>query len=461
MGKNRTSIFLFRRDLRLNDNTALNAALDSSDDTLPCFIFDPRQIKPHRYFSANALAFMLECLRELQTELSERGARLYLFWGNPEQVLKKLITDVKAAALYVNKDYTSFSRERDTSLAETCRELGVEFSSLYDGLLLDPEKFAKPNGTPYTIFTPFFKRGLQLAVPEPTKLRPGKFYTDDLTLPEAILDNFAQTNSAPLRTDFGGRQNCLKILQTLPEKKDYKSQRDFPALAGTTRLSAHNKFGTCSIREVYHAVAKALGKQHDLIRELYWRDFFTHIAWHFPHVFEGCFQRKYDALAWSENKEHFAAWCAGKTGFPLVDAGMRELAATGNMHNRVRMVVASFLVKDLHISWRWGERFFAQHLVDYDPAVNNGNWQWAASTGCDAQPYFRIFNPWLQQQKFDPDAEYIKRWVPELSRASPKEIHHLNESNLSISSYISPIVDHFEAKLTAQEMFEEISTRNS
>jgi deoxyribodipyrimidine photo-lyase len=241
----------------------------------------------------------------------------------------------------------------------------------------------------------------------------------------------------------GGRTEGLKRLRLIDGMTSYKADRDIPALGATTMLSAHHKFGTISIRETYWRAAEAFGVSCHLISELYWRDFFTHIAWHFPHVFKGAFRPEYNALEWNRSKKDFQRWCEGKTGFPIVDAGMRQMNETGYMHNRVRMIVASFLVKDLHINWQRGEKYFAQKLLDYDPAVNNGNWQWAASTGCDAQPYFRIFNPWLQQKKFDPDAEYIKRWVPELKNVSVKDIHQGYKPNLfSDVKYPEPMVDH-------------------
>jgi deoxyribodipyrimidine photo-lyase len=240
----------------------------------------------------------------------------------------------------------------------------------------------------------------------------------------------------------------------LESLSDYEVQRDYPAQDFTSHLSAHNKFGTVSIREVYHRIRKLFGASHTLISELYWRDFFTHIVYHFPHVMGGAFHEKYNGLKWANREDFFKAWCEGRTGFPIVDAGMRELNTTGHMHNRVRMVVSSFLVKDLHIDWRWGERYFAQQLTDYDPAVNNGNWQWAASTGCDAQPYFRIFNPWKQQQRYDLDCEYIKKWIPALRSLPPKDIHDLEKQReRKPGSYPEPIVNHRIASAAAESMF--------
>jgi len=229
----------------------------------------------------------------------------------------------------------------------------------------------------------------------------------------------------------------------------YAATKDIPALS-TSNLSAHLKFGTLSIRETYHAIKKILGPTHLLLRQLYWRDFFTHVAYYSPFVFGHAFHEKYDQLIWEHDDKKFQRWCTGTTGFPIVDAGMRQLTTTGFMHNRVRMIAASFLTKDLHIDWRWGEKFFAQQLIDYDPAVNNGNWQWCASTGCDAQPYFRIFNPWLQQKKFDTECIYIKRWIPELKKVAPATIHTWYANKLP-SNYPKPMVDHTqEARITKQ-----------
>jgi len=226
-------------------------------------------------------------------------------------------------------------------------------------------------------------------------------------------------------------------------------------------LSAHNRFGTCSIREVYHEILRSLGPAHTMISEIHWRDFFTYVMHHYPYSFSEEFNRKYQKIPWSKNKKAFAKWREGKTGFPIVDAGMRELNATGFMHNRVRMIVASFLTKDLHINWRWGEQYFASKLIDYDPSVNVGNWQWAASTGCDAQPWFRIFNPWLQQKKFDPDCIYIKRWIPELENISSKAIHRLDTKYPDIMlDYPKPMIDHKSESSHTKEVFKEISQLN-
>jgi deoxyribodipyrimidine photo-lyase len=317
--------------------------------------------------------------------------------------------------------------------------LHIDFYSIPDGLLHEPERCLKSDRSPYKVFTAFYNNASQQPIALPQSLTAGQFLNLDTGI---TLNSFSTvtslSNPAILQ---GGRESALATLNLLHRCHDYQAVHDFPALEGCSKLSTHLKFGTCSIREAYYHLIQQLGQQHPLLRQLYWRDFFHHLAYHFPFVFERAFLPQFATLPWDNNLEFFQAWMDGKTGFPIVDAGMRELNATGLMHNRVRMIVASFLVKDLHIDWRWGERYFAQHLLDYDPCVNNGNWQWAASTGCDAQPYFRIFNPWLQQQKFDADCVYIYRWLPEVTGLTPETLHQWHKKQL-VSAYPAPIVDH-------------------
>lgn len=267
--------------------------------------------------------------------------------------------------------------------------------------------------------------------------------------------------SNPELAVHGGRSAALAILKRLRGSRDYEKDRDYPSLAATTGLSAHLKFGTLSAREAHAAVASQLGSGHPLIRQLHWRDFFTMIGYYYPHVYGHPFCDEYQHMPWENDQGMFQAWCEGRTGFPFVDAGMRQLVRTGFMHNRTRMVAASVLVKDLHIDWLWGERFFARHLVDYDPAVNNGNWQWAASTGCDHQPYFRIFNPWLQQQKFDPAGDYIRRWVAELSDVPADVLHRPGAAaESSRGAYPFPLIDHAVAAAWSKQAFKEASRRD-
>ncbi|PPC90382.1 MAG: deoxyribodipyrimidine photolyase [Methylobacter sp.] len=447
-----TALFLFRRDLRLEDNTALNAALKSSRQVVLGFVFDPRQIEPHPYQSQSALVFMRQALAELVRQCGQQGHRLVFFDGLPEQVIEDLYAQHAIDAVFANRDYTPFSRRRDAQMVEVCERLNIAFHSYPDALLIEPECALKHDGSVYKVFTAFYNHVKKFPVALPAKLSAGQGLAE---VDSKFRIEFDQHSGASSEV---GRFAALKVLSHLQAYQDYSTQRDFPAHAYTTGLSAQLKFGTVSVREVYHAIANTLGAQHALLRQLYWRDFFTHIGFYFPRVFGHAFIEKFDALAWDNQLERFQAWSQGKTGFPIVDAGMRELNETGYMHNRVRMITASFLVKDLHISWRWGERYFAQHLTDYDPCINNGNWQWAASTGCDAQPYFRIFNPWLQQQKFDPGGEYLYKWLPEIRSVPVKILHQWHFKHYG-EFYPAPIVDHaYETQLT-KARYQQAETR--
>lgn len=434
------SLFIFRRDLRVEDNTGLIEALHSSHEVLPCFIFDPRLLEEGKY-SKNALKFMLESLADLEKQLELVGGRLFLFSGLPHEITAKLISEESIDAVFVNNDYTPFSVRRDESISKVCAEHGSEFHQFHDATLQVPGSVRTQQGKMYQVFTQFFRAAGKLPVEVPVPVENGTFCNTVVPGVFEAIPVFDYDNSELFV--HGGRSNALEVLSDLSGFGDYDRLRNIPAVLGTTGLSAHNRFGTVSIREVYHSFRDQLGPDHTLISELYWRDFFIQLAAEHPRVFGHAFREKFDALHWDNDPVRFQAWCEGRTGFPLVDAGMRQLNTTGYMHNRVRMIASSFLVKDLHIDWRWGERYFARKLVDYDPCVNNANWQWAASTGADANPYFRIFNPWLQQQRFDSECEYIKQWVPELRGISPKDIHALEKKGLSEDTvYPQPMVDH-------------------
>jgi deoxyribodipyrimidine photo-lyase len=488
------ALFLFRRDLRLADNSALARAAELAEEVVPCFVFDPRQADPEEnpYFCANAFELMLESLEDLDRQLREAGGRLYLYRIDLSTIISKYIgktengntgngTTGKDASgeppaptlVVVNRDYTPFSKRRDGEIQALCAARGVRFLQVDDLLLTPPDRVRTGDGTPYRVFTPFWKAAREHhaeaePVPEPAGVPNARWATGDD--PDAIsLEDAWELLPGERNPDLwvhGGRARGLEILDSIERFADYKETRETPADEnGTTGLSAHNKFGTVSIREVYHRMRSALGADHELLRQLYWRDFFTRLAWFHPWVFGAAFKRVYDRIEWEDDEELFAAWRAGRTGFPIVDAGMRQLEATGFMHNRVRMITASFLVKDLHVDWRKGERHFANHLVDYDPAVNNGNWQWAASTGADAQPWFRIFNPWRQQKRFDPDCRYVKRWVPELRDLEPKAIHGLEtgrprsgpSGGSGTLDYPEPVVHHKERAARAKEMFRAVT----
>lgn len=442
------TLHIFRRDLRLEDNTALMRALENSLEVLPCFIFDDRQLKTNPYHSENAVAFMLGSLKSLDQALRKRGGRLFYFQGQPSEVVSRLIKEYEIQAVFLNGDYTPFSQKRDLEISKVCAEQGAELRAFEDVLLNPPRKVLKKDGSPYRVFTPFWKfsRTIPVKVPQENSFenyfkKPVEF---ELKAPFEVI----KASPSPRVLLKGGREEALSLLKKIENLEAYNIKRDFPAEDFTSQLSAHNKFGTLSVREFFHHIVRVLGVDHPLVTQLYWRDFFTHIGFHFPHVFGHAFRREYEGIPWRKDEEDFERWCAGQTGFPLVDAGMRQLNATGYMHNRVRMVVASFLVKDLHLDWRWGERYFAQKLIDYDPAVNNGNWQWAASTGCDAQPYFRVFNPWRQQERFDPEGVYMKTWVPEL-----KDVTNFQAPHQEAPTYPKPMVDHGVCSKKAVALF--------
>ena len=444
------SLFLFRRDLRLKDNVGLNAALQQSEQVIAAFIFDPRQIETHPYQSRPGLQFLLEALADLQQQCLQQGSQLNLFHTQPEVLIKQLHLQQGIEAVFANRDYTPFSRQRDADLQTVCEQYGLDFHTYADALLNEPEHTLKADGSSYQVFTAFYNRSRQHPVALPQPLSSGRFLSIESADEGDLIGRLTQSHQNAVS---GGRKAALAKLDALSACKEYSQQRDFPALSATSELSAYLKFGCCSIREAYYAVVENLGSEHPLLRQFYWRDFFTHIGFYFPQVFGHAFHSQYDAICWRNDQDEFQAWAQGRTGFPIVDAGMRELNQTGAMHNRVRMIVASFLVKDLHISWRWGERYFAQHLLDYDPCVNNGNWQWAASTGCDAQPYFRIFNPWLQQKKFDADCAYIKRWLPELRAYSPIVIHNWSKKPLACD-YPPPMLEHGLRSQQAKTLFQ-------
>jgi deoxyribodipyrimidine photo-lyase len=453
-------VFIFRRDLRIDDNTGfLQLLREASGVICPIFIFNGRQIDADKnpYHSQNSVEFMFQSLASLEAELMSRlNLRLRYFYasdGDEVAILRKL-GDIKA--IYSNMDLTPYARERDAAID------GLKL--VEDYTLTAIEQIKSGSGKPYTVFSPFYRRCLKDAVREPVMCKSEHresckgAIAGELTLNEAAL-RFCPNSNKYLNVQ-GGRRRGLAILERIRagEFRDYDKVRDFPGRPRTTLLSAYNKFGCVSIREVYHAILAAYGKEHGLIRELYWREFYALLAFYNPDILRGKSMRPaYDRIRWSSPGKNFELWKEGKTGFPIVDAGMRQLNATGFMHNRLRMIVSMFLCKDLHIDWREGERYFASRLVDYDPAQNNGGWQWSSSSGADSQPYFRIFNPWLQGERYDPECEYIKRWVPELRELSTKEIHgwykYAESKSVSVR-YPVPVVEHAEEVAKTREYYE-------
>lgn len=435
-------IHVFRRDLRLEDNTALNALAQVVDEVLPVFIFDERQIEEHPYRSGPGLQMLCESLVDLDTALQQKGAVLHVRVGIAEEVLETLIKEVQPSALSYNKDYTPFAQMRDSAIDAVCKKYEVSVIAEHDVTLHAPGTIVTKEGKPYSVYTHYRVALEALSIPLPTKLPSTVSF---VTHPQGVAIDAVVSQLVPIKQTLrvaGGRTHAKELLKKLPHKGAYAQERDLPAIDATSLLSAHIKFGTLSIREIYHYATLHMPTPTTFLRELLWHDFFTTVAALAPQVYTGAYKSAFDALEWNTDELQFEKWKKAETGFPIVDAGMRELAQTGYMHNRVRMIVASFLIKDLHINWQWGERHFAQMLTDYDPAVNNGNWQWVAGTGCDASPWFRIFNPWLQQEKFDSECVYIKKWVPELAVLSPKEIHDPEGVARRLTGYPAPMCDH-------------------
>jgi deoxyribodipyrimidine photo-lyase len=421
-----TALFWFRRDLRLEDNSALLAALNSGRKVLPIFIFD-RQILDHLQDTRDArVTFIYDQLLAIKQLLEHLGSTVAILQGDPERIFEEL----RPRHLFANEDYEPYARSRDSRVKAIIRRFGGSFTLCKDHVVLAPNEVLKQDGNPYTVFTPYARAWRQKFLEEiPAALPSEKHLHMLLTtppLPSPALRSIGFERSAQ---PFPSRELKSRILT------NYHLQRDYPAAEGTSRLSVHLRFGTVSVRRL---AGEASRHSQTWLTELIWREFFQMILWHFPHVVGRSFKPAYDAIPWTNNEEHFARWRQGQTGYPMVDAGMRELNETGFMHNRLRMITASFLSRHLLIDWRWGEAYFASKLQDFELASNNGGWQWAAGSGCDAAPYFRIFNPQTQQEKFDPQAVYVRRWVPEWRS----------------SSYPKPIVDHAAARQRALNVYQ-------
>lgn len=431
------SIFWFRRDLRLEDNAGLYHALKSGKDVLPIFIFDKNILDKLENKTDKRITFIHNAINEIQTKLSSFGSSLNVYYSTPKEVFKALIQKGNISCVYTNHDYEPYAKERDDEIRQLLNNHNIDFKTFKDQCIFEKDEVLKDDGKPYTVFTPYSRKW---------KLKLNDFYLKSYPT-EKYFDRFLKQNkqSIPTIEELGFEDTPLEIPSTLPDLDviiKYKQQRDFPAIKGTSRLSVHLRFGTLSIK----ALAKlALHNSETWLNELIWRDFYMMIMHHFPHAAKNSFKPQYDRVEWRNNEQEFKAWCEGKTGFPIVDAGMRELNTTGFMHNRVRMIVASFLIKDLLIDWRWGEAYFAEKLIDFDLSANNGGWQWAASSGCDAAPYFRIFNPTEQTKKFDPNYEYIKKWVPEYNTPN----------------YVKPIVDHAFARNRALATYKKALTEDT
>ena len=433
-----------RRDLRLQDNRALANALESGQPVICCFVFDRGILDRLVNKSDRRVAFIHRELHRIQTELNAQGAQLLVGYGNVSEIWTQWLEDFKEASIevkevHVARDYEPYAQERDRSMAELFRAKNIAFKGVKDSVILEKDEVLKKDGLPYTVFTPFSKKWKETLRNEDFAEANSLELLASMKKPLEHLQRFKTPDIPTLQSMGFEAPPDLNDLIPSPvvnssTLEQYSEQRDFPSVAGTSRLSVHLRFGTLGIRAAYRQGIQSSDKW---VMELIWRDFYQMILYHFPHSAKDSFRPAYDRIPWSNKEDHFEAWCNGKTGYPIVDAGMRELLSTGFMHNRVRMVVASFLCKHLLIDWRWGEQHFAAHLLDYDQASNVGGWQWAAGCGCDAAPYFRVFNPTAQQAKFDGKALYIKKWVPEYGTAT----------------YPSPIVEHAVARVKAIETY--------
>ena len=423
------NIFWFRRDLRLDDNAGLYHALRVGTPVVPIFIFDRNILDELKDRTDRRVQFIHQALQQIQKHLISIGSTLDVRYGSPAEIWKQLIKDYTIANVYLNHDYEPYATKRDADIRNMLKENSISFHTYKDQVTFEKNEVLKDDGKPYTIFTPYSKKW---------KAKLNDFYSSSFPTKKYLSNFFKQKTKEIPSLEV---MNFKSAAQSFPTKelqteiiKHYKEQRDYPANAGTSRLSVHLRFGTISIREL---VRKAVQLNETFLNELIWRDFYQMILWHFPYVVGNAFKPEYDNIKWRNNEKEFEAWCKGETGYPIVDAGMRELNDTGFMHNRVRMIVASFLTKHLLTDWRWGEAYFAEKLLDFELASNNGGWQWAAGSGCDAAPYFRIFNPYLQTKKFDPELKYIRQWVPEYEELT----------------YPPPIVDHETARKRCLEAY--------
>ena len=424
----------FRRDLRLEDNTAFSAALSTAGkygaSVLPVFIFDTNILSQLKTRKDARVEFIHQTLESMRDDLREQGSDLLVEYGEPLAVWKKLVEKYNLESVYTNHDYEPAAVERDNSVAKFLKSHGIELVTFKDQVIFEKKEVAKDDGGTYTVFTPYSKKWKSLLKPDDLVARACKrYFTNLLKWRGEGVPSLGKIGFKPAGLAFPPRKVFQKII------RDYAKERDYPALPGTTHLGLHLRFGTVSPRFLVKAAREMGGKNAGQgpevwLGELIWREFFMQILWHHPHVVRGPFRPEYAKIQYRNDDKDFKKWCEGRTGYPIVDAGMRELNATGFMHNRVRMITASFLVKHLLIDWRWGENYFAEKLLDFELSANNGNWQWVAGTGCDAAPYFRVFNPVIQFKKFDPQGVYVRHWVPEYGT----------------SEYLEPMVDHVFAR---------------
>jgi len=455
------NIFLHHKDLRYQDNTTLNLMSKELKDIIPIFIFPPEQIdlKKNKYFSHNFVQFMCESLIELKKDYLKKNGKLNFYKGDTLDVLKDIHKKYKIENIGFNVDYSPYAKKRDISIINWAKKENINIYNEEDILLqnlLEGDTKSKNSGDPYKVFTPFMKYlRSTYDVRNISKKKPSLINKSIITkysINDKDLKLFYQQNDN--LNVKSGRHEAKKKLKLIKKQQEYDEMRNCLTYK-TTHLSAYTNLGLLSIREIYHYCLEKLGKDNGIINELYWRDFYYNIIYFYPQVVGNSFKEKYDNIKWRNDKKEFQSWCEAKTGFPIVDACMRQMNTTGYMHNRGRMIVASFLTKDLLIDWRWGEKYFATQLQDYSISANNGGWQWTAGTGTDSQPYFRIFNPWSQSKSYDPNCEYIKKWIPELEDVNNKDIHEWDKKYKDYKNikYPEPIVDHKKERLNTLKVY--------
>jgi len=466
------SLFWFRRDLRDADNAGLHYALTSSRQVVCAFVFDREILDALPTRADRRVEFLLASLVELAQALAARGGSLIVLHGAAREEIPALAARLAVGAVFANEDYEPAAIARDAAIEATLASDGRRLHLAKDHAVFARDEILTQAGGPFSVFTPYKRAWLAKVDDYYLKAYPVAKYADRLardpavSMPTLASLGFAATNLADLRIPTGMTGARQLLAGFLPRMRDYGTARDLPAVKGVSYLSVHNRFGTVSIRELARQAWKSPGDgAATWLSELVWRDFYFQILWHHPYVAGGAFRREYDAIRWPGTEEHFAAWCEARTGYPLVDAAMRQINATGYMHNRLRMVAASFLVKDLLLDWRRGEKYFADQLIDFDLAANNGGWQWAASTGCDAQPYFRIFNPVSQSERFDPGGKFIRRYLPELAQVPDKHVHAPWTMSATQQSacgcivgrdYPAPIVEHAVQRERALALFKSV-----
>lgn len=428
--KQKVALFWFRRDLRLDDNTGLFHALQSGVPVIPLFIFDD-EIVEHLPQNDARVSFIYDSLQKINEELTTVSSSILVKKGKTVEVWRSLLEEFDIQSVFFNKDYEQYAIKRDTTICELLKENNIASFSFKDHVIFEEKEITKSDGLPYTIYTPYKNKWLE-------KYQLSGSITENDTKP--FLENFAKNQyQFPDLSAIGFERSAIKVVpHNLSQIGNYKETRDFPALDSTSYLSPHLRFGTVSIRKL---VNWANRKNQTFLSELIWREFFIQILFNFPKSANRNFKSAYDGIEWQNNEDDFKRWCSGTTGYPMVDAGMRQLNETGYMHNRVRMVVASFLCKHLLIEWQWGEAYFAEKLLDFELASNVGNWQWAAGTGCDAAPYFRVFNPEIQLKKFDEKGIYIRKWIPEFDLGYNKPmVDHAFARDRAIATYKAGIL---------------------